>query len=430
MRPLVPWRSRAAVWATLPGLAGVVGYTAQFGSETTVVGYWPAATAAAAIYLIFSCAVAAVAGAWEGRRYRSLLIGVRTSGRPVAAVLVQLLWLPMAAGVLLQLFGVAIASAHSWGSPGGPSPVVLLAYVGIVFFHTCLGFVCGRWLPLVASLPVALLVSYCWLGFTWAVDSFPLRYLAGLTMSDCCSVETALDVRAPAIALFFSVPGGAALLVVAVSDRATGNVVRRHGLLVGSALMATTTVLSLLAGSGLGASPIVERPRSEAACSGTRPTICLFPEQVLRSDPERVIRSAARNVEAAGVSLPETIRTSNEPSTSTTLNIVVQVDMSEADLVHSITTALLPDTIASYWGSERDYDQRLEDAAVVDRWLIDVASVGIVDPRDVEPAVELQNPSTLAALERAPREEQVRWITQTSNRLTDCSTRSIPVPSA
>lgn len=430
MRPLVPWRNRAALWVTLPGLAGVVGYTVQFGSQTTVVGYWPAATASAAIYLIFSCAVAAVSGAWEGRRYQTLLVSMRTSGRPTAAVLAQLLLPPVTAGVIVQLVGVGIASAHSWGSPGGPSPVVLLATVSIVFFHTCLGFALGRWLPSVAGVPVALLVSYCWLGFTWAVDYFPLRYLAGLIMSDCCSVETAMDGRAPAIAMLFSLLGGVALLVVGVSDRSTSARGRRFGLPVGAGLLSSTTALCLVAGTGLGASPITERARSEATCSGTRPTICLFPEQVRRSDPERVIRHAARNLEAAGLSLPATIRSSNRPSTSTTLNMVVQVDMTDADLVHSITTALLPDTIASSCGSGRDDDQRLEDAALVDRWLIDVASAGLVDPEAVEPAVEMQDPSTLAALERAPLEEQVRWVEQTSDRLTDCSAGPVPVPAA
>lgn len=66
MRPIIPWRSRAAVWLLIPGLLGVVAYSVQFADETTVAGYWPAAMAGSAIYLVFSCGVAATAGAWEG----------------------------------------------------------------------------------------------------------------------------------------------------------------------------------------------------------------------------------------------------------------------------------------------------------------------------------------------------------------------------
>ncbi|WNY34082.1 hypothetical protein Q9Q99_00210 [Curtobacterium flaccumfaciens] len=78
-------------------------------------------------------------------------------------------------------------SRDTWGAPGGPSPLVGLAFAGILFFHSCIGFALGRWLPPVVSIPLSLLVSYSWIGFTWSVDYFPLRYLAGLVMADCCS---------------------------------------------------------------------------------------------------------------------------------------------------------------------------------------------------------------------------------------------------
>jgi hypothetical protein len=51
MRPIIPWRSRAAVWLLIPGLLGIVAYSAQFADETTVAGCWPAAMAGSAIYL-------------------------------------------------------------------------------------------------------------------------------------------------------------------------------------------------------------------------------------------------------------------------------------------------------------------------------------------------------------------------------------------
>lgn len=430
MRPIIPWRSRAAVWLLIPGLLGVVAYSVQFADETTVAGYWPAAMAGSAIYLVFSCGVAATAGAWEGKRFRAAAPVIESSSRSSAAVVTDHLWTPLAAGLLLQLVAAALMSRDTWGAPGGPSPLVGLAFAGILFFHSCIGFALGRWLPPVASIPLSLLVSYSWLGFTWSVDYFPLRYLAGLVMADCCSVETALDARAPIIATAFSVLAGCSLLVIAVAARASGDRMHRFGLPIGASSFAVITVTALAAGSGLGAAPIVDRPQAQAICSGEAPTICLFPEQRAPGDSESIIRKASENLSRAGVTVQPVIRASNAPSAPDVLNLVVQVRMSDADLLHSITTSMLGDAEVAYCGTEQDDTERLNDAAVANRWLIDVAAEGIVNAEQVEPALEMDDPGVLRALRRAPIRAQAAWVTATVDRLTDCSVDHIPVPSS
>ncbi|MCS6528700.1 hypothetical protein [Curtobacterium flaccumfaciens] len=367
MRPIIPWRSRAAVWLLAPGLLGVVAYSVQFAAETTVAGYWPAAMAGSAIYLVFSCGVAATAGAWEGKRFRAAAPVIESSSRSSAAVVTDHLWTPLAAGLLLQLVAVALMSRDTWGAPGGPSPLVGLAFAGILFFHSCIGFALGRWVPPVASIPLSLLVSYSWLGFTWSVDYFPLRYLAGLVMADCCSVETALDVRAPVIATAFSVLAGCSLLVITVARRSSGNSVHRFGVPIGASSFAVITLVALTAGSVLGAAPIVDRPQAQAICSGAAPTICLFPEQRDSDDSQSVIRKAVENIGRSGITVPSTIRASNAPSTPDVLNMIVQVRMTDADLLHSITTSLLGDAEVAYCGTEEDDAERLNAAAVANR---------------------------------------------------------------
>ncbi|WIB44000.1 hypothetical protein [Curtobacterium sp. MCLR17_058] len=430
MRPIIPWRSRAAVWLLIPGLLGVVAYSVQFADETTVAGYWPAAMAGSAIYLVFSCGVAATAGAWEGKRFRLAAPVIESSSRSSAAVVTDHLWTPLAAGLLLQLVAVALMSRDTWGAPGGPSPLVGLAFAGILFFNSCIGFALGRWLPPVASIPLSLLVSYSWLGFTWSVDYFPLRYLAGLVMADCCSVETALDTRAPVIATAFSLLAGCSLLVIAVARRSSGNSVHRFGVPIGASSFVVITLVALTAGSGLGAAPIIDRPQAQAICSGAAPTICLFPEQRDSGKSESVIRKAAENLGRSGITVPSTIRASNAPSTADVLNMIVQVRMTDADVLHSITTSLLGDAEVAHCGTEEDDAERLNDAAVANRWLIDVAAEGIVNADHVEPALELDDPDVLRALRRAPAPAQAAWVTATIERLTDCSVGHVAVPSS
>lgn len=430
MRPIIPWRSRAAVWLLAPGLLGIVAYSVQFADETTVAGYWPAAMAGSAIYLVFSCGVAATAGAWEGRRFRAAAPVIESSSRSSAAIVTDHLWTPLAAGLLLQLVAVALMSRDTWGAPGGPSPLVGLAFAGILFFHSCIGFALGRWLPPVASIPLSLLVSYSWLGFTWSVDYFPLRYLAGLVMGDCCSVETSLDVRAPIIATAFSLLAGCSLLVIAVARRSSGDGVHRFGVHIGASSFVVVTVIALAASSGLGATPIVDRPQAQATCSGERPTICLFPEQRAPGDSESIIRKASENLIRAGITVPPTLRASNAPSTPDVLNMIVQVRMTDADLLHSFTTSLLGDAEVAYCGTEQDDTERRNDAAVADRWLIDIAAAGIAEADQVGPALEMDEPEVFRELRRSPFPAQAAWVTATIDRLTDCSVGHIAVPSS
>ncbi|WP_182066319.1 hypothetical protein [Curtobacterium sp. ME12] len=430
MRPIIPWRSRAAVWLLIPGLLGIVAYSAQFADETTVAGYWPAAMAGSAIYLVFSCGVAATAGAWEGRRFRAAAPVIESSSRSSAAVVADHLWTPLAAGLLLQVVAIALMSRDTWGAPGGPSPLVGVAFVGILFFHSCIGFALGRWLPPVASIPLSLLVSYSWLGFTWSVDYFPVRYLAGLVIADCCSVETSLDVRAPIIATAFSLLAGCSLLVIAVARRSSGDRAHRFGVQIGASSLAVVTLVALASGSGLGAAPILGRPQAQATCSGAAPTICLFPEQRDTGNSESVIRKAVENLSRAGITVPPTIRASNAPATVDVLDMIVQVRMTDSDLLHSITTSMLGDAEVAYCGTEEDDTERRNDAAVANQWLIDVAAEGIVNADHVEPALELDNPDVLRALRRAPVPAQAAWVTATVDRLTDCSIGHIAVPSS
>lgn len=420
MPGLLPWRLRASAWLGAVGVLSVLAYGVQFAAETSVSGYWPAAVAGSAVFLIFSCGVAATAAAWEGRRARSSRALLSRSVRSDFLVVGDVLWPPFVSGCAVQAAALLVMSRDTWDAPGAPPPGALAALASIILFHTLLGFTLGRWLPPLAGVPAALLSSYCWLGFAWSIDYFPLRYLAGLSMSDCCTIETVLDPRAPLTAIVFGVPAAIALFCIAVADRSSPARAKRRGVELGAAAMVLVAAVALTAASPLGATPLRARPAADLTCRGSAPTVCLFPEQTARDDPEAVIRHVAANLVAAGMPVPPTIRSGTGASTSSTLQIVVQVGMTDADLVHSVTTSFLPPEIAAYCGSPSDYDRRLNAAAVVDRWLITIGSSGIVPADDVAPATELTDDELLLRLDRAGSAAQRDWVVETLRDLTDC----------
>lgn len=426
MRPVLPIRSRVALWLAAPAIAFVVFYTSLYIDPASVRGYWEAAAGSSAIFLLFTCSMAATAAAVEGSRERrgglERMPVVRSSWQLVAVRIGPVLVVAWA----VQLIAFVMLSRWSWGAPGMPPLILGPTLAAIIFFHAALGYLLGRHLPMVASVPVALVLSYGWLGFTWSVNYFPIRYLSGLVIANCCSVETQLDLRSAVVALVFNLLVGTLLLVASqVRPRSFGGRGTRLYVTLGAAI-AVVTIASLTLAGGLGSTPVRERPAAQARCVGTGPSVCLFPEQREPSDPTATIQRIAANLEAVGISVPKEVRTSNRESTMTTLNVVVNVGMSNADLVHSYTTSLLPPTIVAYCGSESDYNARTRTAAVVDAWLIQHASAGVTNPQDVTPAVP-DGAAGLAALQRLDAAQQSAWIRRARHSLADCSTEPVQV---
>ncbi len=55
MRPVIPWRSRVALWLLLPAIACVYAFCGLYFDLSSVRGYWPAVVAGSAIFLFFPC---------------------------------------------------------------------------------------------------------------------------------------------------------------------------------------------------------------------------------------------------------------------------------------------------------------------------------------------------------------------------------------
>jgi hypothetical protein len=427
VRSILPWRSRAVLWLFIPTILCVYLYSRSYVDPINIVGYWTSVGSGSAIFLLFSCTFASVSAAFEGSRWRRARLSSAPNVRSTIWVLFVQLGPVICLGCLAQLFGFLILARGTWGSPGHPPLILIPTFVAIILFHVALGYMLGRLLPTAIGIAAALFASYAWLGFTWASSYAPPRYLAGLVISDCCSVERQLDPASAIVAFGFNALTGV-VLVVAVTALPQ---LRRipQGVCASTAVIAVgaITAVSLSAASGLGYTSDRPRSMSEAVCAGREPKVCLFPEQTHYRDPTAAIRTAAANMTQAGIAVPQTIRPASAASSRTTLNMIVNPHMSDGDLIHSFAAAFMPPTVAAYCGDQRDYERRMATAGAVSRWLGDTASKGIVDPSLVQPIVP-DGAAEARQLRKLPASAQVNWVIENLSAITDCTRQITSLP--
>jgi hypothetical protein len=343
-----------------------------------------------------------------------------------------MLWPAFLGGVVAQLFGLALLVPATLGAPGRFPIEVCVAWLSILLLHTSIGFLLGRFLPMAASIPLAIFVSYAWLGFTWAVDYFPIRYLSGLILVACCSVDTRLDARAVAAVVVFSALAAAAILISAVAPPLnlgrSLTTLSWTGTIVGITIAA---ILGLNLASELGAQPLKPRPPSELQCSGSAPVICLFPEQYVQRDPRPVLAQAYANLRDQGVEVPTTISGgTGVPSGAQALRVVISSKSTAELLVRSLAAGLLAGDLAPYCGDGSDYGKRVDVAAVATWWLASVAGTG--QRTDISIPTTNYGPEAAAMIEEFQKltpEEQHGWYFAAFPALTDCAAKPLAVPS-
>ncbi|SKA85616.1 hypothetical protein SAMN06295879_0792 [Agreia bicolorata] len=422
MRPVIPWRSRSAFLLFIPAVAFVALYGLSYVDLTPITGYWTAVGAGSAVFLFISCALAAVSGAIEGSRARRGNLRQIGVSRPYVQVLFVQLWPSVLLAGVVQGIAFLMLAQGTWGAPGTVPVLVPIAFGAIIFFHTAIGYALGRILPLAAGIPVALVLSYSWLGFTWSVNFFPLRYLAGLALSGCCRVDSQLDERALAAAIVFNLGAGMAVLVTTAMT--VPRVARPRTLMrpvVGTALLVASAIIGVAVAQPLGPYPTTPRDAAELRCQDGDPTVCLYPEQSYRSDPTATLRQASANLESIGVKVPDRIVASAAASTTDTLNVALRPDMTPSAIIYSFSTAFLQPQLFTNCpgaGSDGIKTRSLTAATIID-WLLARSSEGILDTpppsRYVDGAAPAKQLLTLTD------SEQVEWYKHNLAALTDCS---------
>lgn len=424
MRSLIPWRSRFILWLFAPGLILIALFARQFFDRAPYAGYWPGVTAASAIFLLIPCAVVAVCGALEGSRTRRGRLSEIPTARPRVAIVVQQMWPVLLGGVVLQIVAVGLVARGTWGAPGTPDFRVILTFVAILFFHAALGYLLGVATPLAVSVPVSLLLSYIWLGFTWASTYFPLRYLAGLAISSCCRSDYVMDPRALVSASLFSVVAGVALFVCAIAALRGRSL--RSVVAVGTAIGLTVvaTVGGIAIARPLGGSPMLERTADDLQCSGHAPQICLFPELLRYTDPRPALTAAWSSLNSEGVHLPARIVSSERATTVAQISMGLRPVETREQVVQSFVTAILqPELYRS--GCKSGDELRRKNSSVILIWLSSHVGQGEVPG----PSWYADGTASATKLAELPSHAQVEWVNANIPALTNCALSPSEVPS-
>lgn len=422
------WREPAYVLGIV-AIVAIVLYNREFVNPVNFEGYWVSTFANASIFLIFSCPVGSASAAIAAARARRAGIWSLPLARSRAAITFRLLLPSFVAGFVAQLLGLFLLTSASWGAPGRVPFEIVLAWVAILIFHISIGYLLGRFLPVAASIPLAIFVSYCWLGFTWSVNYFPIRYLSGLVIASCCSIETTIDERSIVAVVVFSLMMSVALLLSATVPP-TG-VHWSVGPLTGTAATAFAVVavtVGLSVAQGLGADPATPRNRADLVCTGKTPTICIYPEQLQHKNPRPVLESAYKNLREEGVPLPSMITTSNTKADRSSLRVVITTRPTTGQLVYTIAAALIPDDVAPYCGDGSDYPKRMDDAAVAIWWLQTIAAKGLLDESSIAPiSISPDLEHLVQGFKRLSAAEQRDWYFAAAPTLLHCASKPIEI---
>lgn len=424
-----PWRSPSFILGIIAVIAMML-YNSMFVERVNFEGYWISTFANASIFLIFSCPVGSASAAIVAARARRAGIWSLPLARGRAAITFRLLLPSFMAAFVAQLYGLSLLASATWGAPGRIPYEILLAWVAILIFHISTGYLIGRYIPVAASIPLAIFVSYCWLGFTWSVSYFPIRYLSGLIIASCCNIATTIDERSVVAVVIFSALMSIAFLALATIPPAGvhWSVVPITGAATIACIAAAFTV-GLNVASGLPAQPVTPRGTDELMCAGRAPAICLYPEQLQHNDPRSTLETAYNNIQNEGISLSSRITTSNTEADRSSLRIVVTTQPTTSQLVYTIAAALIPDDVAPYCGDGSDYPKRIEVAAVAIWWLQTVAGKGLVDKSSIAPsAISPDSLHRIQTFGRLSDQQQRAWYFSASPALVDCASTPIEIP--
>jgi hypothetical protein len=426
VRTLIPLRTRPALWLIVPALLLVWLYSATQSSTSFVDGYWVGAASSASIYLVLAGPYAAVSAALDANRLRRHQSFASAPVRHPLAISWANAWPSLAGAMLVQAVGLLVTIHATWGAPGTIPWPLPVAWVSILLLHTAVGFALGLSVPVYIAAPVAVLASYVWLGYTWSVSYFPLRYLAGLAMSGCCAVYSELDMRAPAAATIFSLAATAAIVVAALAMRTLRRGPRLLTWTGSAAVIAIAATVGLTVAGPLGGYPVDDRKVSDLRCSvRDGETFCFYPEQLRATqDPASVLAPAVRTLRSAGVDLPSRITGNIGSNQQSELGVLYRPDFSRGDLLHSFSSALgdINATIAcpQY---QQDPTGLVNVSEALDYVIFSLATDGETDAYVTDPASIKLAQTVLAA----HPDDRLAWIGDARETTQHCSA-SLPEP--
>ncbi|MFF4950894.1 hypothetical protein [Streptomyces chattanoogensis] len=326
MRLSTQIRTSPALWAAIALLPCLVWYGANYSMEGDT---WQAITARSGLVLGFINAVCGACAAWEGARLKSGGISLWAPARSP----LRIAGFHLAPVALLGLAGILVSlvsfSHAGLSTPGRPDLLLLATDFVIVLAHIGVGYTVGSRVSRYLGAPIMLVVGYVWGFFPAAVEPAWIRHVNGQGTNDCCTVSQQVSLRSIAASAVF------ALALVALA--ALLLVLRRHR----ARVVAVVTVLVI----GIGASATLAlplgfvgaEPRDKALlkCTGSRPEVCLWPEQQeYAANLSRWASQAADRLEAVGVLMParvgfESVNPSREEALEVAATSMLPTDVPE-----------------------------------------------------------------------------------------------------
>jgi len=359
-----------------------------------VTSYWLGITAQSGLTLIVSAGIAAVGGAIEGARIKSLRKNTLPRTRSSSQITLRALAPVLSAAILIQISSFLILSQFAEGASDSPSLGLLLVFFLIIIFHMLLGFNLGLRIHPALAIPTALTASYIWLGASWGVNFYPLRYMAGLILMDCCRIYEELDVNAIYTALIFNGLGAVASFLFA-SRKIRGRVKSNLPLGVTALLLSAMTVVSsIYAASDLGPLPITDRDRVSMVCSDslsrkhslstlnstdnfgavTSPNICFFEGQDPRGEFESALRATWARLNDLGVDPPKLIVGANQQNKEEQVGIVATPISRPDEVAYSLVVDIIGQPAICDQESDREWANRETSYRALIKFLLDSAS--------------------------------------------------------
>lgn len=422
-------RSLAVSWVGLPALVLVVAFVVSQAEGMGTLGYGVSAAGSSYYTLAISAPVSAACIAFDLTRLKQSTLVTMNAVRSRSHIIARLALPSFLLGIGLQAVSVALLWAINGGTLSVTAVVMLAAQIPILILHCSLGLFIGSIATPITGPAIAFAVSFFWLVYMWSFDFMPLRYLAGLVVSQCCSVDRTIQPDVLITSTVFSL-GAAAAFNIALFG-AFPHRARLGPLLI--RFVTATAVIALIAGCSIffardiGVFPTAERDHDELHCSGTRTEICLYPESETAADSREVLERAVENLHKLDMPVPAIVVGS----------VPVDLESLRDDddvVVLNVDSRMTPETVASLFASSyvrigqvvsceddlADYEARWNAARLAGAWVTDVALRGgpYASPSNVRDGID---PSLNQRFDTLDEDAQRAWVLDTRESARDCS---------
>ncbi|GII61223.1 hypothetical protein Skr01_13080 [Sphaerisporangium krabiense] len=405
--PVLSWlRSCAAVLAFPLMLAYM--FLVLGGSIDGLEDNWTSATVLAASAAVLAAGpVCAAAGAWEGAR---LARGRVLDGAPARGPLTVLTWslLPLLGAAAVTLAAaLGVTAAAMAGVPGLPDPFLVAVAALVILAWTLAGFAAGRFLHPLVGVPLLLGVTWLWLSFPAALETFWVRHLTGNNLGFCCETDSVF--RPGALAAQATLAAGLAAAACLAWARRSRRAWAGVAVLP---LAAFAVAFPLVRDMG----PEAQAPRAGGlACARLDGTgVCVWRERERRlGAAARLAVPAARRL-AAGTGLPApTLITEGPAGGRASWRFAVPPGAGEDEVLFALATGLLPPeppVCGPGWSGADAYRP-------VSAWLARTAGAA---PAPVAARAGAEAADVAARVLARPAAEQAAWFRRNLAALTRC----------